>query len=195
MDIYRDFNADGDLEGILDAWRRQAVELAATHGYVVDQSSAAFRDLCIKLNEAAIAVHEAELQRMDGQVIPTPPLPGELAQRPTAAKDVPSFREIISGMLDNPRFRYGEPSKAQTRTALRYLCDALGDPKPHELTRAEISSFLDLLAQKPARVSAKERVMPLADLVALYSERDVERANPRTLEKHCRTLGSRWAQA
>ncbi|MDD3798296.1 MAG: hypothetical protein PHE36_03850 [Novosphingobium sp.] len=198
LEIYRDFSADGDLEGILDAWREKAVELAASEGLVVDPSSPAFRDLCVKLNETAIAVHEAELERMDGKIVPTPPMPeAPVAQSSVAAVPLigPSFREIVEGMLESPRMDFGEPSKAQTRTALRYLCDALGDLQPHELTRAEVSRFLDLVARRPARVTAKERALPLADLVQLYADKDVERVNPRTLEKHCRTLGARWTKA
>ncbi|MBC2663637.1 hypothetical protein H7F50_18020 [Novosphingobium flavum] len=81
LGVYRDFSADGAVEDILEAWSGQASALAASMGYVLDTSSPAFRDLCIRLNETAIGVHEAELQRLDGKIVETPPPPVETARR------------------------------------------------------------------------------------------------------------------
>lgn len=98
-------------------------------------------------------------------------------------------------MLSNPRHDIGAPTRAQVATALRYLGDVLGDPLPHELTKAAVSKWLDMVAQRPAFVTAAERVMPLGDLVARYEGKDVQRASQGTLEKHCRVLSKRWAHA
>jgi hypothetical protein len=108
-------------EGILDAWSGSAASLAAREGYFVDQGSAAFRDLCIQLNEAAIRVHEAELQRMDGKVVPTPSMPKPLARMDSApVQSGRTFREIVLELIDKPRLGFAEPTKERVRGALRF---------------------------------------------------------------------------
>lgn len=195
LGVYRNLSADGDVEGLVWAWSEEAEALTSSRGYLLDHTGRSFRDLCIRLNETAIAVHEAELGRMTGKIIPTPPLPSPPAAVDPVMVRGASFASIVRELLDSPSQTYSEATKAQTKTALRYLQDALGDPLPHDLSRTQVTKFLDLVARKPARVPAKERALPLEELLDRYEGVDVERVSPRTLEKHCRVLGARWREA
>lgn len=46
LECYRALSADGDLDGILDAWGEQASALATRLGFNLDDRTAAFRTLC-----------------------------------------------------------------------------------------------------------------------------------------------------
>ncbi|WP_066559262.1 hypothetical protein [Croceicoccus bisphenolivorans] len=195
LEVYRGLSADGDIDGIVWAWGDKAEELAEVAGLVLDRSNPSFQTLCLRLNETAIAVHEAELGRMEGKIIDTPPMPTLPMTSTPPPAPLRSFRTIVEDMLANPRFEIGGPTRAQVGTALRYLGDVLGDPSPEQLTKTEVGRWLDVISQRPAFVTAAERVMPLGDLVAKYEGQDVQRASQGTLEKHCRVLSKRWNHA
>jgi len=195
LDVYRAYSADGDLEGILDAWAPLAASMALEKGYVLDQASQAFRDLCVRLNETAISVHQAELQRLDGQIVPTPSTP---EPPPRLGKATPgrSFREIILQLIDKPHAGYAETTKERVRGGLRLLVEAVGDLRPEELTRERVTVFLDLLAQKPAKVSKADLKLKLPQLVAAYANRqDVPRLTQKTREAYVIALNARWNEA
>lgn len=192
--------ADGDLEAIVDWWKEEAELLAEARGYVLDPSDTeGLAALCRALNTAAIEAAQVSLVRLDGvEYPPTPPEPVRPKSSQTAAvlkAKGRTFREVVEDMLSNPRFQIGTPTRAQVSTALRYLGDVLGNPLPEEITRAEVARWLDVISQRPAFVTAAERVMPLGDLVALYAGKDVKRASQGTLEKHCGVLSKRWSHA
>lgn len=54
LDVYRGFSADGDLDGILDAWNSRAASLAGSNGLHVDIAGPAFATLCVRLPYAIL---------------------------------------------------------------------------------------------------------------------------------------------
>ncbi|SMC31062.1 hypothetical protein [Novosphingobium sp. B1] len=201
LECYRALSADGDLDGILDAWGEQASALATRLGFNLDDRTAAFRTLCIRLNETAIATHEAQLQRVDGQVVPTPPVPKRPkgpASQPTApqAAKGQTFDAIVRELIEKPRHGFKEPTKERVRGGLRFLVEALGDLRPQELTRERVTVFLDQLALRPAKLAKGEGEMPLPELVGRYADRpEVPRLTQKTLEAYNMALSARWKDA
>ncbi|OYZ38834.1 MAG: hypothetical protein B7Y31_08860, partial [Novosphingobium sp. 16-62-11] len=201
LEVYRDLSADGNLEGIVDAWGERAVAFASRRGLCLDESAPAFKTLCIRLNEAAIATHQAQLKRLDGEIIPTPPPPkrpkatSSGPQAPKAAKGA-SFRTVILELIDKPRHGFKEPTKERVRGGLRFLVEALGDLRPEELTREQVTVFLDLLAERPAKLAKGEADLPLPELVSRYADRDdVRRLTQKTQEAYVIALSARWKDA
>lgn len=198
LDAYRAMSADGDLEGILDAWGERASALASRLGFCLDENTPAFRRLCVRLNEAAIATHQAQLQRLDGEIIPTPPAPKRpkaTARRLVAPKatEGPTFAKIIRDIIDSPRHGFKEPTKERVRGGLRFLVEALGDLRPDELTRERVTVFLDLIVQRPAKLAKGEFDLPLPELVARYAHKpDVPRLTQKTVEAYIIALNARW---
>ena len=201
LDVHRGLSADGDVDGILDAWSDRAVDLAASQGLYLDQTKPAFRDLCVRLNEGAIAAYEVQLKRLDGQIIATPPAPVAPATKPSrpAVLEAPegsTFSAIILELIEKPRHGFKEPTKERVRGGLRFLVEALGDLRPAELTRDRVTTFLDLLAQRPAKLGKGERDTPLPDLVSRYAERpEVPRLTQKTQEAYVIALNARWKDA
>ena len=152
---HKALQARGDEEGIVHQWSEEAQDLAETKGLRLDTKDPTFRQLCRALNVAAIQAEEAILERLGGRLIPTPEAPqapqaaGGL-ERPTLAALGATFGEIAEGLLENPRLRIGAATKQASRTALRFLREAIGDLSPRETERRLVAQFLDLLAQRPA---------------------------------------------
>lgn len=78
VEMARRLHANGDLEGIVEAWRPIALSTAESRGRLIHPSGPAFGALCVAMNDAAVSAHEDIIQRLDGAFIPTPaaaPLP------------------------------------------------------------------------------------------------------------------------
>ncbi|WP_157222302.1 hypothetical protein [Novosphingobium sp. AP12] len=196
---YRDFAADGDVDGILSAWRGPALDLTSSCGYLVDETADDFRVLCIRLNETAIEVHEAELQRWEGRVVPTPASPTPVMspeRRKAPAVAERTFAAITMELIEKPRWKFNEPTKERVRGALRFLKEAVGDLTPSELTREKVTSFLDLLAQRPSKLPKADFHMTLPNLAKRYAGReDVRRITEKTQEAYILALNARWNNA
>lgn len=197
--IKKALRANGDMDGIVEFWQEEAELLAEANGYVLDPADTdGLARLCRAVNDASISAAQGALNRLDGEVHDNPPVP-VLPKAPEVAAAIKAtgrtFRQIVEEMLGNSRFEIGGPTRAQVATALRYLGDVLGDLRPEELTKSAVGSWLDVIKERPAIVSAAERVMPLTELVALYAGKDVKRTSPGTLEKHCGVLSKRWSHA
>jgi integrase len=197
----RAMRAAGDLEAIVEWWREEAVDFAEARGYVLDPSDTrGIAELCRALNDGSISAGADMLARLDGSDYPeTPPEPvcpkvSDASARPQATTGQ-TFREIVEGVLDDPLNAISVSTRAQVSTALRYLVDVLGDLRPEELTAAEVTRWLSMIAKRPAFVSAKEREMPLGELVALYEGQEYEKVTQATLKKHCQVLSTRWSHA
>lgn len=71
--------------------------------------------------------------------------------------------------------------------------EALGDLRPEELTRERVTTFLDLIIQRPAKLAKGEFDLPLPELVARYADRpDVPRLTQKTVEAYIIALNVRW---
>lgn len=199
LGCYRDFAADGDVDGIVAAWREPAVTLTTSCGYFVDDTADDFRNLCIRLNETAIEVHEAELLRMAGRVVVTPALPTPLTpkrERKAAQVAERTFAAIAMELIDKPRWKFNEPTKERVRGALRFLKEAVGDLTPSELTREKVTTFLDLLSQRPSKLPKADFHMTLPNLAKRYEGReDVMRITEKTQEAYVLALNARWNNA
>lgn len=106
-----------------------------------------------------------------------------------------SFEAIAKAILDNPRQAIGESTKESAATALRFFRETHGTPTPAKITRSMVSSWLDLLAERPARLPHKHRDMPLRDVVALYKDQEVARLSPKTYNGHAAALAALWKKA
>lgn len=71
----RTLRATGDDEGIIGAWGDLAISMAAEHDLVIEAGGASYLALCTALNDAAATAHEEALRRMEGDHVPTPPMP------------------------------------------------------------------------------------------------------------------------
>lgn len=193
----RELLHDADVIGLIAFWGPWVEVFARSQGYIIKPDGQPFADLCRAMAEAACRLWLAlERRREDGggatPARPTPP-PRKSKAAPATGK---SFREIVVGeVLDSKADPTGAATKQATRTALRFLDEALGDVAPSDLKKAEVSRFREMLAQRPARLPKAHQGLPLPKLVELYAEKaDVPRLSPKSMSQHLGMLSAAWAK-
>ena len=145
LPAYRSLKAAGDLEGIVKLWRDDALEQAESSGYLVDVDAPEFGLLCRALNDAGIAAGEAEQRRLDGEEVPTPPVPvppaPELALSPLAANRplVPMFDAYAAAQGMTPGVR------VEWRRYIERLISFLGHDDAALLTAEKVRAWRDQL--------------------------------------------------
>jgi integrase len=200
LDDLRRWRAEGDTHSLEEWWGKRADQLLAAEGLRLDPADQDGRErLLWTLNSAALEMSEAAQARLKGRVVPIPPQPVRparpaLPQAPAAPTE--SFEAIVERLLESPRKRISATTKESVRTALRLFREVHGTPSPAEITRAMVADWLDMLAQRPAKLPPEHRGTPLPELVDLYRHRqDVPRLSAKTLAQHLSALGARWTQA
>ena len=169
-----------DTEGLVQYWREWATSYTRSLGYTFDPSTPAFSALCYALGEASHQLWLVLDTRIGGTAVDTPespaaPLavggsvdpPGPRAKRTT---DHPPFDMIAKEILDNPRLasKFTPGVAEHIRTALRFIRETVDTLSPYELTRAAVSSVLDLMAQRPVKLPQDERDLALPEMAKLY---------------------------
>ncbi len=190
---------------LAEYWGAWAIGYAASQGYVLSPSDPEFGKYLEAIAAAACRLWLAVDRRNDAQMgegipVDTPPLPS----RPEAlGSDIrPSgdaqntFEAIACAILESPRQDIGVSTKQSATTALRLFREACGSPTPAKITRAMVSDWLDLMAQRPRQLSKRQGGLALREVVALYGERsDVARLSPKTYNGHASALAALWNKA
>jgi len=199
----RELLEEYDLPGLVEHWRDYALSYSAALGYTLDSTTEAFALLCRALGEAACNLWLTVDRRNDGAelALTSNPAASNLPLPSAGRTPVPSdggrtFEDIALSVLDTPRLKLSETVREKVRGGLRFLRETTGLLTPAELTREKVSGFLNMLAQRPARLPKQEREMPLPELVALYEGRqDVPRLTDRSQEAYIMALNARWVDA
>ncbi|WP_164843998.1 tyrosine-type recombinase/integrase [Croceicoccus ponticola] len=157
LDVYRSFRANGDLEGLVDAWSEHAFSLASDAGYIIAVDDPFLAKLCKALNDAAIAAHEAQLLRFEGGAFPTPPAP-----EPTKMARGSALKQI--GIMDLYERYAAQPDRhpktmAQWRPYIRRLAEFIGDDNVLAIEHDDIVAWRNHLRDEATyrgkRLSAK----------------------------------------
>ena len=189
----RELLEDYDLNGLVDYWGDWVSSYSQAMGYTFSRSDPKFPALCRAIGEASCKLWLAIDRRDDGKGAATPEPPtrpvaddgpeigiGRLVK--SASSNEETFRSIARGIIDSPTVTtIKEGVREHVRTSLRFIEEVLGDPKPSELTRSSVTSLLDLMALRPAKLPTEERNLTLPELAVLYEGRkDVLRMSGRT---------------
>jgi len=87
--------------------------------------------------------------------------------------------------LQTPGLNIGQSTQEAARTALRFFRETHGYLRPAAITKAIVTEWLDLLAQRPSKLPKADRSLKLRTVVAKYMDRDdIPRLNPNTYERH-----------
>ena len=202
----REMLREKDRQGLIAFWAEWTPGYATALGFMVDPASPQFGNLAIAMGEAAcntwltIDARRDDTQRLDGKSTETPPTP--LPPRLACAVSLPavgageSFDAIANAILANPREAISPSTRQGAQTALRFLMEALGPVTPAALTRRAVTEWLDLMAQRPARLPRAQRAATLRELATLYADRpEVPRLSPVTLDHHVGAVGTLWRKA
>jgi hypothetical protein len=191
----REMLREKDRQGLIVFWTEWAPSYATSLGFMIDPASPQFGNFAIAMGEAAcntwltIDARRDDTQRLDGKSIETP-LPPLAPQIASTAGNTPneageSFDAIANAILANPREAISPSTRQGAQTALRFLMEALGPVAPAAITRRAVTDWLDLMAQRPARLPRAQRAATLRELATLYADRpEVPRLSPVTLDHH-----------
>ncbi|WP_434781437.1 DUF6538 domain-containing protein [Aurantiacibacter hainanensis] len=199
---WRRLVADGDRRGVIEAEGNTVENLLCEYGLTFDTRSDEFFQLCrallaqdmasatklaLLLDEGADVEVEAQPERNEVAVARSTP------QRPTASLSMDALAEDLLAQKVNPVSR---STRQIWQTGLRLWREVHGDIGWKEITRADVTRWLDLVAERPAKLDRRQSSMPLPKLVELYSGRkDVRRLTGKTLQQHLGVLSSIWGKA
>lgn len=199
---------DFDLTGLVSYWGEWAQAFTNSLGFTFDPQTPDFSRLCRALGEAACELWLAVDRRNDGFDAETPKEPkrpaptaddqaGDAAGKASCQDSGKSFEDIALGIINNPAVAtLGEGVREHVRTALRYLREVHGSPKPAQVTRAAVTELLDIMAQRPSKLRGTERALTLSELAERYKDRpDIPRMSGRTQEVRAMAMSTIWKLA
>ena len=197
-----------DTDGLVEYWGEWAGSYTRSLGYTFDPFTSDFFALCYALAEASAQLWLVLDKRIDGRAAATPEAPAAppavgRSSSPSGSPAQPNedsrpLHVIATQLLDNPRLasKFTPGVADHIRTALRFIRETLGTPSPGQMTRAAVSSVLDLMAQRPVKLPIAERKLTLPELAKLYQERpEVRRMSPRTQEVRMSSMSTLWKTA
>ncbi|HEX7820955.1 MAG TPA: hypothetical protein VF463_10090 [Sphingobium sp.] len=192
-------------DALRDLWGDWTLQYAADMGYIIGPADPALGKLLEAIAASACKVWLAIDSRIDasrgeGEAVESPPLPDLPQIADAAAREAvdgkSSFETIANAILESPRQDIGASTKESSATALRFFRETHGTPTPAKITRAMVSDWLDLLAQRPAKLPKAQRDLPLRSVVELYDGLgDVPRLSPKTFNGHASALAALWTKA
>ena len=191
-------------QALHDLWGEWTVTFADAMGYTIDPADPEFGRLLEAIAAAACNLWLALDKRIDasqghGAGAETPPLPAvpQAADAATGAGDTEgSFEAIAVALLSSARQDIGPSTRQSTNTALKLFREAHGTPTPAKITRSMVSGWVDLMAERPAKLPKVQRDMPLREVVAAYADlKDVPRLSANTYNGHASALAALWNKA
>ncbi|MBC2665684.1 tyrosine-type recombinase/integrase [Novosphingobium flavum] len=153
----RTLRATGDEPGIISAWGDLAMSMASDCELELEPGGTSFRDLCSALNNAAATAHEEALRRLDGDDVPTPPMP-ELPQTKKGSA-TPSGRISLLDLFNQYAAVPGRHPKtvAQWRPYVIHLAEFVDQADVQSITHDQLVAWRNHL-----RDEVKFRGQPLS---------------------------------
>jgi integrase len=189
------------LRAVWGDWPRQ---YASDMGYPIDPKDPSLGQLVEAIATAACELwlaldRRADASRGDGEPVASPPIPvaPAVADRTLGAADDTknSFAAIAQAILNSPRLGVTISTRQSSAASLRFFRETHGSPTPAKITRAMVAEWLDLLAQRPAKLPKSDRALPLREVVELYQSRGGVKPKPlaaKTLKAHAGALAALW---
>lgn len=201
----REMLAGYQSQALNNLWGEWTVTYANAMGYTIDPADPEFGRLLEAIAAAACNLWIALETRIDasqgsGEGAATPPLPAvpEVANRVLGGAGDPleSFEAIAVALMSSARQDIGPSTRQCSNTALKLFRDAHGTPTPAKITRSMVSGWIDLMAERPAKLPRAQRGMPLRDVVVAYADlKDVPRLSAKTYNGHASALAALWNKA
>jgi integrase len=153
---YQRLRAEGDLGGIVECWREEALDLADARGLTIDpRNDEGLSRLCRALNDAAISAGNDRLRRLGGEEVPTPaqppvPASSETSQQITAlGARVPLLSLYDAYAAANEGMTAGV--REEWRRYVEKLILFLGHDDAARLTADDLRRWRDLLLQETTK--------------------------------------------
>lgn len=188
--LYQHSYARGNIPTII---MDDLIDLCTTQGLHVDAASQDFRRLGKSYLAMLIETTKAKLERQQGQIIPTPAPPQIQTVTEIIATGL-TVREMAEKKLAMRKKGYS--TQEATETALRLFESAYGQVPMSSISRRDVSDWILLLQEKPARPDKPHLSLGLRELVAIYKGRkDIARLSGKSINGHVGHLSAIWTWA
>ena len=157
---YQQWRIENDTDAIVSHWSETASRLLGAEGIVLDPAdSDGLTRLCRALNDTALKMRDAQMERLSGAIVPVPPAPENPAflssprpQPRAGANTEYTFGEVAERVLINIASPVSGSTQQASRTALRFWKEAHGNLLPTEIRKHHVTDFIELLVQRPSQL-------------------------------------------
>ncbi|MCW2349816.1 tyrosine-type recombinase/integrase [Sphingobium sp. B12D2B] len=150
LDDFRRWYAEADGEAVEEHWGKAANELLQSEGRILDPAAPhQFTKLCMELNAAALRVSEVSLARLEGKVVPSPPLPDVPAAATKRSRDTVPLLSTFDAYATAQGI--SESIRKEWRNNLSALVKFLGHGSLSKLTRDDVARWRDHLISEPTK--------------------------------------------
>ena len=190
--------ADGDMSQIVQIEGQTAVELLQDAQLEIERDDPLFQKLCFNLLSRDILIAKGLLTQVtDGTLIEPTPRPQKASEVAPQQPDVNSPAETVLKLAERLFASRTDPITSPTRTAWATSLKLWEQTQPNiahdKITRAMVTEWLELLAQRPTRIPWKKRETPLATLVKQYEDAEnIPRLSSATVSRHLTSLSAIW---
>ena len=190
--------ADGDISQIVQIEGQTAVELLQDAQLEIERGDPLFQKLCFSLLSRDILIAKGLLSQVtEGILIEPTPRPQkaseEARQLPTVNAPAETVLQLAERLFASRTDPITGPTRSAWDTSLKLWQQTQPDIAHDKITRAMVTEWLELLAQRPARIPWTKRETPLATLVDQYADAEnIARLSGATVSRHLTSLSAIW---
>ena len=190
--------ADGDMSQIVQIEGQTALELLQDAQLEIERDSPLFQKLCFSLLSRDILIVKGLLAQVtEGILIDPTPRPQKASKEAPQQPRVNPPAETVLQLAERLFASRTDPITGPTRTAWATSLKLWQQTQPNiahdKITRAMVTEWLELLAQRPARIPWTKRETPLASLVEQYADAEnIARLSGATVSRHLTSLSAIW---
>lgn len=189
-DEFREWRREQDFEAVEKHWGARARSLLEGQGWLIDpEDGDGFSNLCMALNEAAIAASADAKARLRGDVLPLPAEPhGPEAAPADQAPEDPSRAATVEQLVKAFRAlkdaSVSPSSRAAYDASFRVLVGVLGPNRPvGTLNRADGLALFEAVRSLPKNLGKVKALkgLPVLEAIAKGQELDLPTIGPKTI--------------
>jgi hypothetical protein len=204
-DEFREWRRDQDFEAAEKHWGARARSLLAAEGWLIHpQDTDGFSNLCMALNEAAIAASTDAKARLRGDVLPLPTEPQGPAMVPADGRTVEhsgdaTVEQLIKAFRTLKDASVSQSSRAAYDASFRLLEGVVGSHRPvATLNRADGLALFEAVRSLPKNLGKVKalRGLSVLDAITKGKELGLPTIGPKTVnDTYIANLRSlfRWA--
>ena len=190
--------ANGDMSQIVQIEGQTAVELLQDAQLETERNSRLFEQLCFSLLGRDILIAKALLAQVtEGILIEPTPRPQQVSEKSPQQPSVTPPAETVLQLAERLFASRTDPITGPTRTAWATSLKLWQQTQPNiahdKITRAMVTEWLELLAQRPRRVPKEKKAVLLPALVEQYKDAEnIARLSGATVSRHLTSLSAIW---
>jgi len=149
-----------------------------------------FKKLSYEILKTTVKAFKGTQERQQGEVVDTPPMPTQVI---TSSMPVDPEGETLTGMFEKWKVAEKRPLKTINEFGrhVRRFVEIHGDLPVTALTKRNVVTFKEMVAQLPARMKHKTRKLPVPKIIELFKDdMEIKRVSPAAVQKMMRAINA-----